>query len=79
MMINMILWTANWCVPCKAIKPYIISNFPNIQIMDVDDCINTRPEGLKTVPTLQTQSGLITGGDPIIKYLKAYKFQEEYQ
>lgn len=48
-----IYFTANWCAPCKMVKPLIAQSNKSIRIVDVDTNRELASmHGIKSVPTL---------------------------
>ncbi len=68
-MINMILWTATWCGPCKMLAPKIVKDYPFIEFKDIDKFISSRPRQIKSVPTLQDGDTFVSGNEMILAYL----------
>ena len=84
----LVLWSAEWCGPCRVLKNWIrteninenISNFlPNVDkkqfivFKDIDEHKDSLPIGIKSVPTLQDGSLFITGVKNIQNYLVEYE------
>tara|TARA_B100000131_G_C18124347_1_gene614130 strand:+ start:4610 stop:4882 length:273 start_codon:yes stop_codon:yes gene_type:complete len=78
----LVLWTAEWCIPCKSLKNWIRSqdkfngtttNDKDIICKDVDRYKASLPIGIKSVPTLQDGSLFITGVKNIQNYLVEYE------
>lgn len=84
----LVLWSAEWCGPCKLLKNWIrtekfnenISNFlPNVDakqcivFKDIDKHKASLPIGIKSVPTLQDGGIFITGVQNIKNYLVEYE------
>ena len=63
-----IVWSADWCMPCKGLKHWLKDNHPNVIINDVDK-FDTLPVGLKSVPTLEDNGKLIVGSEQIKEHL----------
>ena len=66
----MILWSAEWCMPCKALKPVIAKKYPFVEHMDVEVNSYCKPPEIKTVPTLQDGDTFLSGMEAIVVYLK---------
>jgi len=66
----MILWSAEWCGPCKVLKPWLKANHPEIEIKDVDRSRDAIKAGVKSVPTLQVGEELYVGLPTIKDYLE---------
>lgn len=54
----MILYTATWCSKCKMIKPFVADHV-TIQLVDDWDNDAAAAVGLKGIPTLQTDDGVL--------------------
>jgi len=67
----MILWSAEWCGPCKVLKPWLKANHPEIEIKDVDRSRDAIQAGIKSVPTLQDGEELYVGIPTIKAYLES--------
>lgn len=65
------LFTANWCGPCKSVKRVIEESNIEVDIMDVDIHPDLcKAHAVLTVPTLVLENGtLITTANEIIDYL----------
>ena len=64
----MILWSAEWCMPCKGLKAWLKVNHPNIEIKDIDK-YDALPPQLKSVPTLEDDGAFIVGSEQIKTHL----------
>ena len=78
----LVLWSAEWCVPCKSVKNWIrgqdkfngtTTNDKDIIYKDIDEHEDSLPLGIKSVPTLQDGSVFITGVQNIQNYLVEYE------
>ena len=78
----LVLWSAEWCIPCKSLKDWIRNqdkfngstiNDKDILFKDVDKHKASLPIGIKSVPTLQDGSLFITGVKNIQNYLVEYE------
>ena len=78
----LVLWSAEWCIPCKSLKDWIRNqdkfngstiNDKDIIFKDVDKHKASLPIGIKSVPTLQDGSLFITGVKNIQHYLVEYE------
>jgi|TARA_R100000084_G_scaffold86628_1_gene41220 thiol-disulfide isomerase/thioredoxin len=78
----LVLWSAEWCIPCKSLKDWIRNqdkfngstiNDKDIIFKDVDKHKASLPIGIKSVPTLQDGSLFITGVKNIQNYLVEYE------
>lgn len=78
----LVLWSAEWCIPCKSLKSWIrnqdkfngtTTNDNDIIFKDVDKHKASLPIGIKSVPTLQDGSLFITGVKNIQNYLVEYE------
>lgn len=67
--VEMTLWTARWCGPCLALKPWMEEHHPNVSIKDIDEHKGERPADLRSVPALQIEDKLHVGIGPIRKAL----------
>ena len=63
----MILWSAEWCGPCKVLKPWLEANYPEVEIKDVD--VEKPPKEIRSVPTLQDGNDFYTGVPTIKEHL----------
>ena len=78
----LVLWSAEWCGPCKTLKNWIsrydkfngtTTNDKDIIYKDIDKHKDSLPIGIKSVPTLQDGNLFITGIKSIQDYLVEYE------
>lgn len=73
---KLVLTTAEWCGPCKAIKEQITKNNYNVDIKDFDqDKDFFKEHGIKSVPTLlvfddDNLASKVNGTDAILDVIK---------
>lgn len=67
----MILFTAEWCVPCKNLKEWLKDKSFDIQYLDVDENSEKRLElGVRSIPTLIHNNEIYIGNEQIRPYLE---------
>tara|TARA_Y100001951_G_scaffold12892_1_gene8204 strand:+ start:176 stop:409 length:234 start_codon:yes stop_codon:yes gene_type:complete len=67
----MILYTAQWCSPCKALKQWIeaTGNGEGVEIVDVDDASVEVPKDIRTIPVLDVDGSRFVGNEEIRPFL----------
>ena len=67
----MILVTAQWCAPCKALKDWIeiTDNAEGIMFLDVDH--DELPYDIRTIPALIVDNSMFVGNEEIRPFLSS--------
>ncbi len=70
----MILFTAEWCQPCKQVKKYINERMIKLKVLDItteEGTNQARDFNIRNIPALHTEGSVVVfGAENIIKYLK---------
>jgi len=56
-----VLWTADWCMPCKPLKVWVEEHYPDT--VEIKDVGSGAPNEIKSLPTLQMGEQFVVGND----------------